>query len=266
MTMEFGKKERDLLIGAIGIVVATLVWFLLASPLMEKTEDLKIENNSLRPKAEEYRAVAANVDEYQSQINALAEEKVEIMSHFPSAIEREDQIMFWANLDMEYPGQVALSNISLMETEVIVPEGMENSEQAAVDNSTQAGIVAGAENGVVNLYKSPVNIDFKATYSGLKDILRYLSLWNDKNTLDSISLSFDSSTGSLSGSMSLGLYFITGTEKEYVPVFIPRPDTGVKDVFRTTGIGLDIEKRGSHTSNTENDESDEDTENLENTD
>ena len=245
--MEFGKKERDLLIGLIGVVMAILVWFLVASPYNEKTAAMEAENEALKPKVEEYQAVASRITDYQEGMANLEVEKNQIIEKFPSDIIRTDEIMFWANLDKEFPGQILVKDLTMSEAEEIIAESDATPVVAEVQYDeegnpivTQDDIVnSSAGTSTVALYKLPLNITFDSTYEGLKDIWQYLDMQSDKNGLQAMQVEFDSATGNLTGSFDVNLYYMVGTNKEHIATFIPSSITGVPDLFRTTGVGLD---------------------------
>lgn len=262
MDMTIGKKEKDLLIGLAGVIVAVLVWFLVASPTMEKTEALKADNEYLRPRAEEYQAVYAKIEDYQGGIQALNDEKNDIISHFPSKVEREDQIMFWANLDAEYPTQAALRDIAISNDEVFYassgngenPNGITNIEEA-----TSPDEIAAIYESTVLLYKAPINVMFDSTYVGLKDIIGFITAQSNKNAIDNMVIGFDSATGNLTGSIDINMFYITGTGKEYEQPGIPAPKTGISDVFHTSGVKLNLAANNAATA----DDADEDEEDSE---
>lgn len=235
MEMSFGKKERDLLIGLAGILVAVAVWFLYTSPTMDKTDAIKAENETLRPKAEEYQAVYANLQTYQDGIVTLTAEKEDILAHFPSKIEREDELMFWSNFDKRQPEALGLGAIEMSET-----EAYPLAEATEVQYDADGNVIESESGNSYMLYGMPIAIQFASTYDGLKELANYVYSLNDKTTIDLLDVNFDSSTGFLTGSVGIVKYYITGTDKEYVPERVPSVMTGVDDLFHTTGVDLTV--------------------------
>lgn len=245
--MEFGKKERDLIIGLVGVVAAILVWFLVASPYKEKTARLQSENESLKPTVEEYQAIASTLTDYQDRMVILEDEKADIISRYPSAIEREDEIMFWSNLEKEYPGEIITRDLVMSDLEFVQIEAPEVVKAVEYDDEgnvveTQDDIAnENAEKGsTILMMKLPINIKYTATYAGMKDIWTYINMQNDKNQLEAMTVEFDEATGNLRGDFDLNLYFMSGTEKEYTKTFIPMTITGQPDLFGTIGVSLDL--------------------------
>ncbi len=247
MEMTITKSQRDLLIGLAGVLIAVLCWFLVANPNIEKREVLEAENETLRPKAEEYQAVHARVDEYKESIVTLTNTENEIISHFPARIFREDQLMFWTNLDMAYPLDLAFADIELGEWDAVAVAGLDESSQDQVTYDEDGNPVVSDEafpdlKADYKLYGATMAMNFASTYNGMKNMFSYVNSLNDKNSIDTVEIEYDEETGLLQGVMGMRLYYIDGIDKEYQPYFIPSVPTGVDDVFRTAERALPAEE------------------------
>ena len=237
MNMTIGKKERDLLIGLAGVFVAVLVWFLIASPTLEKKDALHAENETLRPKAEEYQAVAARLTEYEEGLVAYETERDDILSHYPSSMRKEDLLMFWSNIDLMNVDNLLAGDIELDEWEAVEIEGAEAApEEVTYDeegNVVESTTPTTEVDSNYVLYKAPIAYEFACTYEGAKDSLRYLYEQYEKNQITGYSLEYDDATGLLYGNAYVNLFYIDGTEKEYTPAFIPTLPSGVDNIFHT---------------------------------
>ncbi len=250
MDMTITKSQRDLLIGLAGVLIAVLCWFLVASPYIEKRQSLEAENETLRPKAEEYQAVDARVDEYRESIVTLTNTENEIINRFPAGILREDQLMFWANIDSAYPLDLAFADIELGEWDPVAVAGLDESSQEAVDYDEEGNPIVHDEdvpemNADYKLYGATMAMDFASTYSGMKNMFAYVNALNDKNSIDTLEIEYDEESGLLKGVMGMHLYYLEGTDKEYQQYFIPTYPTGVDDVFRTADRQLESEESES---------------------
>lgn len=244
MDMTITKGQRDLLIGLAGVLIAVLCWFLVASPNIEKREALEAENETLRPKAEEYQAVHARVDEYRESIVTLTNTEEDIVKHFPARIEREDQLMFWSNVDAAYPMDLRFGDIELGEWDAVAVAGVEEGQNTEVtyDEDGNPVVPDAAVTDIkadYKLYGATMAMQFISSYDGMKDLFTYINSLNDKNSIDSFEIYYDESNGYLQGALGMRLYYLEGTGKEYQPYFVPSVPTGVEDVFRTGGIDLE---------------------------
>lgn len=247
MNMKIGKKEISLLLGLAGIAIGVLVWFLIASPTMDKTTVLKNENATLKIKAEEYEAVNARLAEYTNKIAEFLAEKEEIVAKYPSEIRTEDQIMFWANIDVVDPTNLAFKDLEIESRDPIAVAGVEGFDEASVNMDANGNVTLTDEEAIdivatYKLFSAPTGMNFASTYDGLKIMVDYINSQESQNSINQIEVAYDKELGVLTGSIWVNLYYIEGLEKEYQPTFIPTVPIGQADVFHTSGF--DIETAG----------------------
>ena len=224
--MKLGNKEKNLIKGLIGIVLAVLVWMFVASPIKEKKEALAAENETLKVTKDEYEAINAQKAKYEEGMTTLQAEREELLEDYPSGMLREDEIMYWANMERANTGQLALSTIAMDSfSEVIVGE-----PPAEEEGATQ-----------LHLFRAPVNYSYKSTYVGLKSMVDYVFAQNDKKSIEAVSASFNPETGNIEGTMNMNMYYMVGTGKEHTPATIPSVPTGVSNVFRAENAKVMLE-------------------------
>lgn len=250
------EKDKYLLIGLLGVLFAIISWFLVASPIKNKTEELKTQNVTLKQTADLYVEISTGIDEYKKRIENLTSEKEGILDTYPASIAREDQIMFWANMENTFQDQLAVSTLNMAIWEEVLPEQLtepapvvEETEDTATEDAaaedaqnaaaaeptpedavTQAAQEAAA---AVHLYRAPMNFSYVATYRGLKNMINYLFSQSDKMNIENLNVAFDSATGNLAGNIDMNQFYLMGTDKQYTPAQIPTVSKGVSDVFHT---------------------------------
>lgn len=223
--MKIGKKEINLIIGLLGVLIAAGVWMFVASPMKDKTETLQNENAALKPKAEEYQAVNAQRASFEAESIELQDERTRLLASFPAGMSKEDEIMYWANMERANSASLSMDNITMAGWEEVFVEGQ------------QGGSGEGATQ--LHLYRAPVSYTYQSTYQGLKDMVKYVFAQNDKKSINSITTAYDGGTGNLVGSININMYYMRGTGNEYVPYTIPTVPTGVVDVFRSVDMLTD---------------------------
>lgn len=230
--MKIGPKERNLLLGMLGVILAVCAWFFVASPMKEKTAALAAENATLLEKVNEYQSVNAKKDEYVAKTTELTAKRAELLDGYAAGISREDEIMYWSNLERANEGKVATSDLVMSAWEEVYVEGYTDTASEG-EGATQ-----------IHLYKAPVNYTYVATYDGVKDMVKYVYAQQDKKSIENISIAFDDTTGNLQGSMDINMYYLIGTDKEYVPYTIPSVPTGITNVFHSTNTEVVTEAAG----------------------
>lgn len=246
--MKMSKKDQNLLLFVVGLLVLVVVWFMVVSPMREKTESLRMENSSLKGTAELYQSINMNKDEYEKSVLVLEDKRDNILDDYPSNMLTTDKIMYLTNLENFYVEDVAVAGMAFDVVEEVVPEVSEE-EQANQDaqtttdeegNVTEAASTTeeeNAENQGLHLYKVPVNYNFRATYTGSKDMIEYLFDNGYRKSIRNMNLAYDTETGQLAGDMDVDFYYILGTDKLYDPISIPPVRKGVPNVFHTVEGG-----------------------------
>jgi len=220
--MKLDSKSRNLLIGLLGIVILAVVYMYVYQSMMDKANALENENLGLYETKTQYEAEAAHEDEYKQQIVDLTSNKEKLLAEFPAGTSREDEIMYWANMERENAGQVEMDNLTMANWEMVA--GGQTSSEGGDETATE-----------LRLYKAPVNYSFSATYDGMKSMVDYVFAQPDeKKSIENFAIAFDQSTGNLVGTIDINMYYMTGTGKEYTPATIPSVPTGVANVFGAT--------------------------------
>ena len=131
------------------------------------------------------------------------------MEQFPAGITPETEIMFV--VEMEEEVDVDIPSISY-------------GSASSISGATSSGIEA---------FQIPMSVSYKTTYQGLKDTITYTNNYDDRIVIDTVSLSYDRSSGDVAGSMLFNLYYMTGTDKVYEDPFVPDMNMGVDNIFGT---------------------------------
>lgn len=243
--MKMDKKTINLIIGLIGIIILVVAYMAIAKPMKEKTAQIEAENVGLKEKADEYEAVNAQRPKYEQGIVDLTATREELLASFPAGMTREDEIMYWANMER--------ANYSVLNIDNLV---MSSWSEVFVDGQPSYSDEEGATQ--LHLYSAPVNYTYQATYQGVKDMVSYVFAQTDKKSIENLAVSYDTQTGNLVGTIDINMYYMVGTGNEYKPYTIPSVPTGVTDVFHSNDIlsdGSDISGFGS--GEAESDEADE---------
>lgn len=93
--------------------------------------------------------------------------------------------------------------------------------------------------GKVKGYKSTLNITFKVSYEGLKKCIDYINNYPEKRNINEITLSYDSETGNLTGSMKINMYDLTGAGREYTEPAAGNAGIGLENPFGTIDVKPD---------------------------
>lgn len=82
-------------------------------------------------------------------------------------------------------------------------------------------------------YFAALTLPYTADYEQLKTLLDYTANLKDRTTIPTISISFDSSTGGLSGSLTYRMYYLRNTDRVYEELPALDIPSGTEDIFHS---------------------------------
>lgn len=232
--MSNSKNSIATLIVLAGLLVVVLSYYLGVNRLNNMTEEVKNNNRSLKAQADAYESLYIQSPNYIKEMAEFSSNKEGLVDGFIYGLSATDKIMYITNLENKNSGGQLLINYFNMGS-----YSSENVEPTNVNNPllVAAGIPTPAINDDgVRLYTYPLDFGFTVTYDGFKDMVKYLNRVGGYKRIESLTLSFDSSTGMLSGALSFNQYVLTGTGKEYEPISIPYVPTSLENVFGTVDV------------------------------
>lgn len=97
--------------------------------------------------------------------------------------------------------------------------------------------------GSLSGYKTTIGITFRISYDGLKKCIDYINHYPEKSNVSDLTLTYDTETGNLAGTMTFNMYHILGPDRSYQEPVIGSIDIGTQNIFGT--IGLPVNDQGT---------------------
>lgn len=232
--MKVAKQQVNVLIMVLGVVIIALTYFYGVQKLNEKTEALEAENGQLRNEINTLQELQLKQNSYIADTEMMKGLCEVIADMFPSRILTEDEIMYAVKLENQvgcyfsYVGTPVTQNIEipLGEKENIL-SGLTDITGAIAQNSAINEEQVYNVDGIM-LGNAASSNNFVCTYDQFKQLVTLIVENPDMRSIDEISLSYDNATGSLTGTMTINYYSMSGTDRKY-----ELPQTGV------AGYGVD---------------------------
>ena len=268
MDMNISMRDKKILLMFLGVGIFAAGYFFGYRPQMEEAESIQASNASLQERLNDLIKLAENKDFYLEETDSINAKIDEYTSAFPADIRSEDGIVL--SMNMENSLDMQISNVGLGTREFIAAlDGSTEdpllnmpdetlSEQANAQTQEQLDEIEGADvqgdkerqnasdEEVANLnqtfttpvlYRTQDSMQFTGTYASLKDMVDYLADQSGRMTLDNVNASFDSSTGNLTGSITVNLFSMAGTGKTYTEPDAGSVAYGTDNIFGTIESG-----------------------------
>lgn len=223
--MSISKKDAQLLIGFSGVLIAVLVFWFLYKPLTEKTEVLRNENVQLTARVAQLEEMAANESNYLNETQRMNSEIAQTYNLFPSNVLTEDVIYFALNQEMVAP--LTVQGIAIDASAQVYAV----SQNAVSQNE----VVQGNPSNVV-LFDQPATFSYLSSYEGFKRSLDNICNNQNRMTIESVTAAYDNTTGLLTGSTKVNMYYLTGTGKGYIAPDFSNVPVGTSNLFGTVTI------------------------------
>lgn len=212
--MRVPKRDVTLLAGFIGILMTACSYLSVYQPAMEKAETLRRENLKLQAQIDDLDAKMDKKDSYMADTENMRREIEAVYQRFPVDVREEDSIRL--AIDQEMASSMMISSINIGACEpVVLPDDTESV-----------------------LMNRNVTVNYLVSYEGLKRSIKNIGSQNNRMSIDSLTVSYDESTGLLTGVTSINMYCIPGQEgKEYVPPDFSSVLAGTSNIFSSIEYG-----------------------------
>ena len=217
--MRISKRDARLLLLLLGIVIFLFGYFGVFSPYQAKTEEVRDEISALTPTLRELQGYQDHMSAYQAGIDESSATIETEMARYPADVRTEDLVMYAIYLEKDLDIDVT---------------SIEFSDVAAI---AQIDSIAKTADGYaitpLTAYQCSMTASCDLSYAELKSLLLYPGKAPARTTLGSVSVSFDSESGQLVGSVIFDKYFIASGSDPYVPTEVPKVELGTRDLFGT---------------------------------
>lgn len=260
--IKISDSDKRLLIIFFAIVILACSYFFIFNKGMTKASELEAQNEQDSAKVQQMQQMEASLPQVKENIENMKQTQADIIAKYPSDMttektieslqDYEDHSSDFHITDITFAMRMPLVGAadtttadSSADTADETTDGAADSAaddtsatadtQSAGDGTDDAAADASADTmGNVTGYYASIGIRYEASYSGLKEMIAYVNAFQDRTTITQFTTAFDDATGKLTGEMTLNMYYITNTGKEYVPPVFDFMPKGVSNIFGKT--------------------------------
>lgn len=223
--MKLSNSEERLLLLLLALILIAGSYFFIFNKSVTKAAEIEASNEEKRQKVAELEMMVdrqAEVEAQTAECNRLVEE---IIAKYPSDVTTEKAIAIVQ--EVENMSDMHVSSISFLMDNLIGDITALNATAETVQS-----IPADAKVG----YYAALSMNYDASYEGFKEMVAYISGLKDRVTIPSISATYDNETDRLAGVITIHLYYLTNTGKEYEEPEISGIGRGSENVFQSSGV------------------------------
>ena len=272
--IKISDSDKRLLIIFFAIVILACSYFFIFNKGMTKASELEAQNEQDSAKVQQMQQMEASLPQVKENIENMKQTQADIIAKYPSDMttektieslqDYEDHSSDFHITDITFAMRMPLVGAadttaagSSTDTADETTDGTTDSAaddtsattdttadtQSTEDGTGDAATDASADtSGNVYGYYASIGIRYEASYNGLKEMIAYVNAFQDRTTITQFTAAFDDATGKLTGEMTLNMYYITNTGKEYVPPVFDFMPKGVSNIFGKTVAGSQNEE------------------------
>ena len=258
--IKISDSDKRLLLIFFAIVIVACSYFFIFNKGMSKAAKMEEQNTTDQAKVQQMEMMEAGLPKVKENIQTMQKKQKDIIATYPADMKTEKVIetlqafedkssdfhitditfamnmpIASANGSANADGNAVASTEASEDTTTQTTETTESADTQSVEQSTE-NTDGTSENttgptGNVEGYYASIGIRYEASYAGLKEMIAYVNQFKDRTTIAQFSASFDNSTGKLTGEMTLNMYYLKNTGKDYVPPVFENMPKGVLNIF-----------------------------------
>ena len=217
--LKVSERDKKLLIVVMAVLIMALAYFFGYSNLSAQVDELSTKKTSLETTKRDLKEKNNNKQKYINDTDKLSNACTVLIDKYDSTTSQPNAIEFF-NKTEDVTG-VWVKSLSLSPATVLYKFGQIASSNVNGTSSYTSNLVG---------YKSSINISYEGDYSQWKNFVKYINTYASKSTIDSLTATYNDSTGVVSGTASISLYAIQGGDRKATePKFDVK--TGTDNIF-----------------------------------
>lgn len=197
--MKVSNSELRMIIMLGAALLLALAYFFGFNKFTNSARELEEQNEADRVTVNNLEAMVGRRAEVEAETEQCRQDIKDIIAKYPSALTTEKAI--YIVKDMEDYSGVQATDINFLMNSLLM-DFQPGTDPSAVPPKG---------------YYSALTINYDANYDGFKKMVEYVEDMDDRSTIPIISASYDPEMDILHGTVTVNMYFLWGTDKEYEP-------------------------------------------------
>lgn len=266
--IEVSDSDKRLLFLLLALILIAGAYFLVFQKYTAKAAAMEETNAADREEVQKLENMAARENAVRQETDDLNRHIEEIIAKYPADVTTEKALAIVK--DMEESTGIKITQTSFLMDNLVMnlSEGAVADESVSADasaeNTDNADTVdaAAAESADgtntaaptegtalakddIAGYYAALTMNYEASYDDFKKMVAYIKTFEDRTTITAAASAYDSETGLLSGTLTVNMYYLTGTGKEYEAPQVDESNKGVNNLFGSSRPKKQTEDGGS---------------------
>ncbi len=214
--LKISERDKKLLVVVLAVLIIALAYFFGFQNLSDQVDTLSTKKTTLETTQRDLKEKNNNKQKYVNDTMNYLKQYDNLLDRYAAGSTQPNSIDFF-NKTESVTGTWVRS-LALSPTTVLYKFGQVSSSNVNGSSSYSSNLVG---------YKSLISIAYEGDYSQWKNFIKYVNTYANKSTIESLSASYNESTGTVSGAASIALYSIEGGDRKFTePSFDVQTGTG----------------------------------------
>ena len=229
--INLSNSELRLLILLLSLICLSGSYFLVFRKTVNKAVEIEALNEQKRTELATLEQMVGHQEEVEAETTEKNQLIEDIIAKYPSDLTTEKVISVVQKI--EDNTKLHVSSISFLSDNAI--GDIATLTETTNTGETEEGAVQAADSSGNAGYYTALSMNYDASYEEFKEMVTYINNMEDRVTISAISASYDNETDRLTGVMTINLYYLTNTGKEYKAPEINGIGSGKVNIFESNG-------------------------------
>lgn len=250
--IKLSESEIKLLCLLFALIVIAGSYFLVFTPKMDEAAVIEEQNITDQGTVNHLESMVARKDEVEKETAEYEQQIKDIIAKYPSNITTEKSIEIVRKLEKNTKVHMKDINFEMNNFVGIIgeqpaaedtsgetqeaAEGQTDTEATQTQETAESDVMISelSDNTDSSVgYYAQLTMNYEASYEDFKKMIHYIGELEDRATVPIVSSAFDAESGKLTGSITVKMFYLTNTDKEYVEPDPGNIRSGVKNIFKT---------------------------------
>ena len=204
ISTKISTRDKKLLLLLLSFLIFVLAYNFIFINVNEKNDDLEQQIVKLEKELNDLEEKTKNKDKYLKDTDEYNSNTEEILSNYASGSSKSYIIDFLNTV--EASTGVWIKSASFENASSIYTFGILTSSNPAKKASYATDMVG---------YSNSLTLAYEGDYTEWKNFISYINSYFSKNTIDNISSSYDAASNTVSGTMTITMYYITSSDRVF---------------------------------------------------
>ena len=236
--INLSHSEQRLLLLLLSLLCIAVSYFLIFQNTTKKAAEIETQNEERRAQVAQLEQMVGQQGIVEQQIEENKATIEEILAQYPSDMTTEKAIAMVQEVENNTNMHVStisflmenyIGDINSLGSAATPVEGEEGTDAQATD---AVAVPADANVG----YYASLSMNYDASYAEFKNMITYFDRMKDRATIPTNSARYDNETNRITGVMTVNLFYLTNTGKEYLNPNINGIGNGTNNIFESSGV------------------------------